>query len=79
MLIKKESNITKLNINKIRELASEGYELGEIADILNISFQVFMQYYNKGKSEKKIKNYIYYRSIYKAFQYGHKDFNRDSK
>lgn len=75
----KEPKITKININKVKELASEGFEIGEIADILNISFQVFMQYYNKGKSNKKIKNYAYYRSIYKAIVIGHKDFFRDSK
>lgn len=75
----KEPKIINIDINRVRELASEGFEVGEIADILNISFQVFMQYYNKGKSNKKIKNYAYYRSIYKAITSGHKDFIRDSK
>lgn len=68
----KQAKVINIDINLVREYASEGYNLGEIADLLNISFQVFTQYYNKGKSgNKKMKNYIYYRSIYKAYNGGH--------
>lgn len=71
MLIK-EPKVINVDINLVREYATEGYDLGEIADLLNISFQVFTQYYNKGKSgNKKMKNYVYYRSIYKAYNSGH--------
>ena len=68
------AKIKDVDINKIKEYASEGYSLGEIADLLNISFQVFTQYYNKGKSKKKIKNYEYYRSIYKAVLEGRREY-----
>ena len=68
----KQAKVINVDINLVREYASEGYDLGEIADLLNISFQVFTQYYNKGKSgNKKMKNYVYYRSIYKAYNSGH--------
>lgn len=68
----KQAKVINIDINLVREYASEGYDLGEIADLLNISFQVFTQYYNKGKSgNKKMKNYVYYRSIYKAYNSGH--------
>lgn len=68
----KQAKVINIDINLVREYASDGYDLGEIADLLNISFQVFTQYYNKGKSgNKKMKNYIYYRSIYKAYNSGH--------
>lgn len=67
----KQAKVINVDINLVREYASEGYDLGEIADLLNISFQVFTQYYNKGKSgNKKMKNYVYYRSIYKAYNSG---------
>lgn len=68
----KQAKVINVDINLVREYASEGYDLDEIADLLNISFQVFTQYYNKGKSgNKKMKNYVYYRSIYKAYNSGH--------
>lgn len=68
----KQAKVINIDINLVREYASDGYDLGEIADLLNISFQVFTQYYNKGKSgNKKMKNYVYYRSIYKAYNSGH--------
>lgn len=71
-MLTKEPKVINIDINLVREYASEGYDLGEIADLLNISFQVFTQYYNKGKSgNKKMKNYVYYRSIYKAYNSGH--------
>ncbi len=71
-MLTKQAKVINIDINLVREYASEGYDLGEIADLLNISFQVFTQYYNKGKSgNKKMKNYIYYRSIYKAYNSGH--------
>lgn len=76
MLIK-EPKVINVDINLVREYASDGYDLGEIADLLNISFQVFTQYYNKGKSgNKKMKNYVYYRSIYKAVNGGHKEYKK---
>lgn len=76
MLIK-EPKVINVDINLVREYASDGYDLGEIADLLNISFQVFTQYYNKGKSgNKKMKNFIYYRSIYKAVNNGHKEYKK---
>lgn len=71
-MLTKEPKVINVDINLVREYASDGYDLGEIADLLNISFQVFTQYYNKGKSgNKKMKNYVYYRSIYKAYNSGH--------
>lgn len=71
-MLTKKPKVINIDINLVREYASEGYGLGEIADLLNMSFQVFTQYYNKGKSgNKKMKNYIYYRSIYKAYNSGH--------
>ena len=71
-MLTKEPKVINIDINLVREYASDGYDLGEIADLLNMSFQVFTQYYNKGKSgNKKMKNYIYYRSIYKAYNSGH--------
>ena len=70
----KQAKVKDIDINLVREYASDGYNLLEIADLLDISAQVFMQYYNKGKSRKKIKNYIYYRSIYKAYNGGHKEY-----
>lgn len=71
----KQAKVKDIDINLVREYASDGYNLLEIADLLDISAQVFMQYYNKGKSgRKKIKNYIYYRSIYKAYNGGHAEY-----
>lgn len=71
-MITKQAKVINIDINLIREYASQGYNLGEIADLLNISFQVLTQYYNKGKrNNKKMKNYVYYRSIYKAYNSGH--------
>lgn len=71
-MITKQAKVINIDINLIREYAGEGYNLGEIADLLNISFQVLTQYYNKGKrNNKKMKNYVYYRSIYKAYNSGH--------
>lgn len=68
----KQAKVKDIDINLVREYASDGYNLLEIADLLDISAQVFMQYYNKGKrGNKKMKNYIYYRSIYKAVNCGH--------
>lgn len=74
-----EPKIKKIDFNKVREFASEGYEDGEIADLLNISFQVYMQYYNKGKSTKLVKNYEYYRAFYCAVVSGRRDFIANSK
>lgn len=73
----KQAKVKDIDINLVREYAAEGYTLGEIADLLDISFQVFTQYYNKGKNgNNKMKNYIYYRSIYKAVNSGRKEYKK---
>lgn len=73
----KQAKVKEVDINLVREYAAEGYTLGDIADLLDISFQVFTQYYNKGrKGNKKMKNYLYYRSIYKAVRCGHKEYRK---
>ena len=74
-----ELKIHKININEIRFLAKEGFNIDEIADILNISYQVLKQYYNKGRSNKRCRNYAFYRSIYKAILYGKKEYKSKFK
>ena len=75
----KETKILNIDFNQIRFWASQGLSDGEIADMLNISYQVFQQYINKGKSRKKIKNYSYYRSVYMALKNGRQRYKNKIK
>lgn len=76
---KTEAKVINIDINQIRYWASQGCTIGEIADMLDISYQVLQQYYNKGKGRKIIKNYAFYRSIYKAINYGRQKYKNNIK